>query len=435
MVSQFKIHLEQQFPELLSTPFLVACSGGVDSVVLVYLCAALRLDFGIAHCNFKLRGVDSDQDAVFVQSIAEKLAIECMTTDFDTETYVVRNKVSIQMAARELRYAWFDEIIKNSRFKKVLTAHHQDDNLETFLINLSRGTGIKGLTGIPSSNAVIARPLLAFSRNSLMRYAKEEKIVWREDASNTELKYLRNKIRHEVVPVLKELHPTFQENFARTQGYLKESEALLSRQKEQCQASLFEENKGLIYVRISDLIKLSPLKAHLHLLFSDFGFTAWDDIEQLLSGSSGKEVRSKTHRLLRNRDMLLLEELMQYDDRSYLIDENATESTYPVPMKIAFVPAIKEWGDDVLYIDKETLKYPLVVRKWEKGDYFHPLGLGGKKKLSKYFKDEKMSIIAKQQQWLLCSGEDIVWVIGKRADERFKVQKKTEKIVKFKLNK
>lgn len=404
-------------------------------MVLVHLCAALQLDFGVAHCNFKLRGIDSDQDAIFVQKITGDLAAEFLSNTFDTEAYVLKYKVSIQMAARELRYAWFDEIVKNTRFEKVLTAHHQDDNLETFLINLSRGTGIKGLVGIPMRSSLIARPLLNFTRADLEGYAKEEGIKWREDASNAEAKYLRNKIRHEVVPVLKELHPTFQENFGHTQTYLKESEALLASHKIQLQASLFDENEGLIRIAVTDLKNLSPLKAYLHLLFGDFGFTAWGDVERLLNGGSGKEVRSKTHRLVRNRDVLLLEELKEHDSTNYYLDENVVEMEHPVHMRIRPAAGIKEWGDNVLYVDKETLKYPLVVRKWEKGDYFHPVGLGGRKKLSKYFKDEKMSVIAKQQQWLLCSGGDIIWVIGKRADERFKVYKNTKKIIKFKLNK
>ncbi len=435
MLDQFKNHLEKQFPELLNTPFLIACSGGVDSVVLVQLCAALQLDFGIVHCNFKLRGTDSDEDAAFVREIAINLSVQFFLKDFDTITYVLKNKVSVQMAARALRYAWFEEIVENERFEKVLTGHHLDDNLETFLINLSRGTGIKGLVGIPLRAKVIARPLLAFSGAALVGYAEEENIEWREDASNAELKYLRNKIRHQVVPVLKELHPTFQENFGRTQKFLKESETLLAVHKGQLQASLFEENNGLVRIRVTELMKLSPLKAYLHLLFSDFGFTSWDDLVQLLNGCSGKEVRSKTHRLVRDRGFVLLEELKVYDDVAYLLSENVTELMQPIHLKIEMVPTIKELNDDVLYVDKETLNYPLVVRKWEKGDYFHPFGLGGKKKLSKYFKDEKMSIISKQQQWLLCSGNDIVWVVGKRADERFKVQESTNKIVKFKLNK
>lgn len=404
-------------------------------MVLVHLCAALQLDFGVAHCNFKLRGIDSDQDAIFVQKITGDLAVEFLSNTFDTEAYVLKYKVSIQMAARELRYAWFDEIVKNTRFEKVLTAHHQDDNLETFLINLSRGTGIKGLVGIPMRSSLIARPLLDFTRADLEEYAKEEGIKWREDASNAEAKYLRNKIRHEVVPVLKELHPTFQENFGRSQTYLKESETLLASHKIQLQTSLFDEKDGLIRIAVADLKTLSPLKAYLHLLFGDFGFTAWSDVERLLNGGSGKEVRSKTHRLVRNRDVLLLEELKEHDSTNYYLDENVVEMEHPVHMRIRPAAGIKEWGDNVLYVDKETLKYPLVVRKWEKGDYFHPVGLGGRKKLSKYFKDEKMSVIAKQQQWLLCSGEDIIWVIGKRADERFKVHKNTKKIIKFKLNK
>jgi tRNA(Ile)-lysidine synthase len=342
-----------------------------------------------------------------------------------------KNKVSIEMAARELRYAWFAEIMKENRLELLLIAHHADDNLETFLINLSRGTGIEGLKGIPAKTSLIARPLLPFSREQILTYANDEKLAWREDSTNQETVYLRNMIRHEVVPKLKELHPTFLNNYQMTQSYLADTASMLSDYIALLKSKLWLVEKDVVKIKVTELLKLKPTKSYLHALFHDYGFKAWDDMEDLLSGMSGKEVRSKTHRLVKDRAYLLLQELDSKTDTRFLIQANDTTIEKPIRLIIAEVDTISETADNILYVDKSTLKYPMVVRKWEKGDYFYPFGMTGKKKLSKYFKDEKIDVISKQKQWLLCTGDDIVWVIGKRADNRFKVKAETKKIVKI----
>ncbi len=426
MLTEFKSNIDKH---LYQKPFLLACSGGLDSVVLAHLCERAHLDFHVAHCNFNLRGKESDGDAIFVKNLASTLNKKYHITNFNTIDYVKKNKVSIEMAARELRYDWFAKIMKENALDFLVTAHHADDDLETFLINLSRGTGIDGLKGIPSKTDGICRPLLAFSQKEILQYAKKKKLQWREDSSNADTIHLRNQIRHEVVPQLKKIGPAFLKNFKKTQEYLADSKVILDNHAEALKSRLFHQKKGLIHVYIDDLNALQPQKAYLHLLFKEYGFTAWDDILALLTAMSGKEVHSKTYRLVKNRDSLILDKVETKYNKRYVINKEQESIEVPIKMSIEKVDDIGAQAKQIVYVDKDSLNFPLVLRKWEKGDYFYPIGMKGKKKLSKYFKDEKIDIVSKEKQWLLCSGNDIVWVVGKRADERFKVTPTTKKMV------
>ena len=402
-------------------------------MVLTDLCARCGMDFSLAHCNFQLRGAESDGDEKFVGYTANILSNKLYITHFDTIGYAQVNKVSVQMSARELRYPWFAEIMEKYGLKTLVTAHHADDNLETFLINLSRGTGIEGLTGIPERTDSIARPLLAFSREQIETYAKDRNIEWREDASNADTKYLRNSIRHQILPLLKALSPSFLDNFKHTQTYLAQTASIAADHILGLKKAIFREEGEIIKIPIAVFADLNPVKGYLYGLFYEYGFTEWNDVENLLTALSGKEVRSKTHRLVKDRDFLLLAEIKSPENRTYQIQENQAEIEKPVKINIKMVDAITETGSHILYVAKNALKYPLVLRKWEKGDYFCPIGMKGSKKLSKFFKDEKMDVIAKENQWLLCSDGAIVWVVGKRADERFKVSESTDEIVKLEL--
>lgn len=411
----------------------MACSGGIDSMVLTDLCTKCGMEFALAHCNFGLRGVDSEADEKLVVETANRLRKEFYISHFDTTGYANEHKVSVQMAARELRYAWFAEIMRKYGIKTLITAHHADDNLETFLINLSRGTGIDGLTGIPEKTDRIARPLLIFSREQIETYAKAKNVEWREDSSNADVKYLRNNIRHRILPLLRALHPNFSANFRNTQTYLSQTSTIADYHIGQLKAAIFEKKGTVTRIPIAALADLKPLRGYLYGVLHEYGFTEWGDVENLLTALSGKEVRSKTHRLLKDRDSLLLTKIKPFEKRTYQITKNQTQIEEPVKMSIAEVDAVTETGPHILYAAKKALKYPLTLRKWEKGDYFCPFGMKGSKKLSKFLKDEKIDMIAKESQWLLCSGEEIVWVIGKRADDRFKVSESTEEIVKFEL--
>lgn len=438
MLNNFQNHINQNLSFLNKSRLLIAISGGLDSVVLTHLCHQLKLNIGLAHCNFNLRGDESDGDEEFVLQLAEDLDLEVFIESFETEDYAKTYKLSTQMAARELRYDWFDELAEQLNFDFILTAHHADDNLETFLINLSRGTGLDGLMGIPEVNNKIVRPLLTFSREDIETYAKTNKLTWREDSSNASNKYLRNKLRHDVIPVLKEINPFLLQNFESTQNHLQDSKQIIEDTIVRIQKkAVYVDNDNVIRLSIKKLKKLSNPKAHLFELLKDFNFTEWDDVTNLLDAQSGKQVFSSTHRLLKDRDYLML-----IENNSEETQESISISEDKKQLKTSFgtlffdeADAIFDAQANVICVDKAKLKYPLILRKWEEGDFFYPSGMTGKKKLSKYFKDEKMSLIEKENTWLLCSEKDIVWVIGRRADNRFFATENTKQILKIELNK
>ena len=433
MLEAFKNHIENSFPELLDTHFIIACSGGLDSTALVELCHQANLKFSIAHCNFRLRGKASDGDEAFVRDYAQKIEKEVFVTQFDTLGYVRQHKVSVQMAARELRYAWFDQLLKENMGTYLLTAHHANDNLETFIINLSRGTGIDGLTGIPAKINDIRRPLLPFTRQELESFAQVEKMEWREDGSNADAKYLRNKIRLEIIPKLNELHPTFSDNFKNTLDYLKQTETIASAYLEKLKKDFFVDKGDRFDIEIKKLKELHPLSTYLHGLFSAYGFKEMDNLEVLLDGLSGKQLSSSTHVLVKNRDVLILTSNVEskLNTQEYLITEEEVPLNLPLNLKFSVVPERYNNTDNVIFVQKSALKYPLTVRKWKTGDYFYPIGLNRKKKLSKFFKDEKVDVLSKEKTWLLCSEGQIVWVIGMRADHRFRVEDTAQDIIKI----
>ena len=433
MLKGFKDHIDKSLSFLKGKQLLLACSGGVDSVVLAHLSVSIGLDITLAHCNYKLRGTESEEDETFVRQLAKTLGVKVVVKSFNTLEEVTSKRGSLQMVARDLRYQWFNQLLDNEGFSYVLTAHHADDSLETFLINLSRGTGIGGLSGIPEQNGRVIRPLLAFSQENILQYAKAERIEWREDSSNLESKYLRNKIRHGIVPLLSELHPTFLENFQQTQTHLQQTNALLHYYFEEIKASLFVTEGDFIKINIARLKEYNSLEPILYGLFQEYGFTAWEDIKELLEAMSGKAVFSKTHRLLKDRDYLLLSKLEIDKDEQFFIQENDMALQFPIHLKMEMVKTVEKSERNVVFLDKEKLNFPLLLRNWEKGDYFYPFGMKGKKKLSKFFKDEKVDVISKERQWLLCSDQEIVWVVGRRPDERFKVDGTTQNIIKITL--
>jgi len=433
---QFKKHIEKNLPFLKENKLLIAISGGLDSVVLTHLCNDFDLDITLAHCNFKLRGAESDADEMFVVELGEQLGVEVFVQSFDTETYAKTQKQSIQMAARKLRYHWFKDLVEQLEFDYILTAHHADDNLETFLINLSRGTGLEGLIGIPEINNTIVRPLLSFSRNEIEGYLKSKSINYREDSSNSSTKYLRNKLRHEVIPILKEINPQLLQNFNKTQGYLQASNEIIEDRIDAVSNKIIDKiSSDEIHFNIAKIKTLNNPHAYLYELLKAYNFTEWDDVYQLLHAQSGKQILSNTHRLLKDREVLILSEINSDKSlKSIFIDNFNSPITTPIGIfNFYYVTDIKDFKTNTVFIDKDTISLPLTLRKWREGDYFYPFGMTGKKKLSKYFKDEKLSLVDKENIWLLCSGDDIVWVIGKRLDDRFKISESTRHSLKIEL--
>ncbi|HBK72545.1 MAG TPA: tRNA lysidine(34) synthetase TilS, partial [Flavobacteriaceae bacterium] len=320
-------------------------------------------------------------------------------------------------------------------FDYILTAHHADDSLETFIINLSRGTGLDGLTGIPEKNDKLLRPLLPFTRKEIEHYAKTHNLTWREDASNAETKYLRNKIRHQIIPILKEINPNFLEAFLKTTQHLKESRQLIDEAVVNAKEKIVITTKNKeIQLKMDELKKLKHPKVYLYEILKEYGFTAWKDVANLLEAQSGKEVFSKTHRLLKNRGVLIVSKnLSDKENLEFIIGKNMTViEANNIKLRISELKDNHVISHlNTIFIDKSKLIWPLVLRKWKTGDYFYPLGMQGKKKVSKYFKDEKFSLLQKETTWLLCSDDKIIWIVNHRLDDRFKVTKNTKTILKI----
>ena len=430
----FDQHIKSHFPFLFEQKILVAVSSGLDSMVLADLCLKSELNIALAHCNFKLREAESDKEEAFVSNYAKTHKLTFFTKHFNTTHFADTSKISIQMAARELRYNFFDELCDSQQFDTILTAHHADDNLETFFINLSRGSGIDGLTGIPKINGKIARPLLPFSRNQIYEYAKTHNIQWCEDSSNASLKYKRNALRHELIPVLKSIFPTILEALNTTQNNLIASQELLKNHIEDIENRVIKfSSLDEIHYTIEQLKLLNPLRSYIYPLFGKYGFTDLDELYHLVDAQSGKQIHSNTHSILKDRNVMILTPKSALKSDFFLsitdLEKEIKLSEFGVHLNFERESNLGNSSKNTLFLDHDKLQFPLVLRSWVEGDFFYPSGMNGKKKLSKYFKDEKLSLIQKSKVLLLCSNEDVVWVVGMRPDARFLATSNTKHIL------
>jgi len=435
VVTAFKKHIAAHFPALADQKILIACSGGLDSIVLLHLLQKIGLTLGVAHCNFKLRGAHSDADLSFVETIAGNLGVPVFTTVFDTKTYAKTQGISTQVAARELRYEWFYSTARANGYDRIATGHHADDDLETFFINLSRVTGLRGLTGITSNTEQLIRPLLPFSRAQIMQFAKKEGLFWREDSSNSTRDYLRNKLRLDVIPAFKGVNKTVLQNFKQTQQHLKESQALLEDYITLVTKLVVSHTDAGYEIDSKQLQALPNTNTLLFELLYPYGFTDFKAIASILESEVGKKVLSKQYVLHKDRNHLVLTTREQVvDSRVYYIDAKQQSCTIPIKLNFTKVAQVGEHEPHSLYVDAAKLTYPLKVRAWRLDDVFHPFGMKGKKKLTKFFKDEKLSLLSKNSVWVLESGDEIVWVIGLRPDDRYKVTSATKEVLKIQWN-
>lgn len=438
MLVEFQKHLNQKFSFLQDKKILLAISGGVDSMVLLDLFKKSPYQIAVAHCNFNLRSEASDLDEQLVKEYCNENNIHFFVNSFNTVAYAELHKQSIQIAARELRYQWFDELLKNNNLDYLVTAHHLDDSVETFLINFTRGTGLDGLLGIPEINEQIVRPLLIFSRNQILDYAIQNNISWREDASNATTKYLRNKIRHDIIPILKEKNADFLQSFQQTISNLNDIKDLANDASEMVKQQVSISTDYILEIDIQKLKAFKNYKAYLYQWFKDFGFTAWDDICNLLDAETGKKILSTKYILLKNRNSLILKEISVINNDVFLIFEADKSIVYPITL--IFESLISENYDiqnkNQICVDADQLKYPLKLRRWEEADYFFPIGMKGKKKVSKFFKDEKFSIFEKDATWILENGnQEIIWIVGHRMDNRYRINNQTINKIKINLTK
>jgi tRNA(Ile)-lysidine synthase len=418
---------------------LLAVSGGVDSVVLVDVLHHLQFYFlSVAHCNFQLRGEESDEDEAFVRKLATKYRLPFFVKRFDTQEFASKNKLSIQVAARQLRYAWFDEILLSQQIPLLVTAHHQNDNIETIIYNLAKGTGIAGLHGILPKNGNIVRPLLCVSKEEILQYATENQLSWREDSSNESDKYSRNLIRHRVVPILKQLNPklenTFQENIEKIYAV----ENIFKNVVNEFKNRALKEIDAIYYLDIEVLRKESENQIKLYEILKDFGFN-YSQIKQIinaLDSEAGKLFTSNTHTLVKDRKHLVLapiqikNEAIQFEKKSPIVTHyNFTLELYTVPKSPDF-----QFSTDanIAHLDFDKLSENLTVRNFEHGDEFCPLGMKGKKKkLTDFLNDLKIPLNLKNQVLLLLSDKQIAWVIGHRIDDRFKITEKTQTVLEI----
>jgi tRNA(Ile)-lysidine synthase len=420
---------------------LVGVSGGMDSVVLLYILKELGYTCIAAHCNFHLRGEESNRDERFVTSLAEKWHIPFFKTDFDTEQYASEKGISIEMAARDLRYSWFKRIKEEERADYIAIAHHSDDVTETFFINLTRGTGIHGLTGIRPKKEDIVRPLLALSRNEISDFVRKEKLSFVEDSTNKENIYIRNRFRNRIIPQFKTINPSFQHTILQTIHHLRETEQFLKEQIAAIKKNIIRTENDLIFISIEKLEKQASASYILFEILQPYGFSATviADIWNGINAHSGKQYFAEKYRIIKDRNNLILSVKEKETTPAFFqITETDQQINQPLTITISYRTMdsdfVIEKNKNSCYLDADKLTFPLTIRKWEKGDYFIPFGMKNRKKVSDYFIDRHFSLIEKENCWLLTSGEEIAWIIGERSDERFKITEKTKKIIILKVN-
>jgi tRNA(Ile)-lysidine synthase len=429
-------------------PLLIAVSGGVDSVVLVDLCHQLSLPFAIAHCNFNLRGEESNRDEAFVKALAEKYQVPVFIEQFNTSAYANENKKSTQVAARELRYNWFQQIATDTTVLTalqqciievnrnlpvlILTAHHANDSIETLLMNFFKGTGIRGLQGIQPKHPQlknIIRPLLFATKKQLLQYAQEKKLPFVEDSSNAKDQYTRNYFRNQLLPAITKVFPLVEDNLQDNLARFSDIEILYNQAISIHTKKLVVQKGNEIHLPILQLQKCKPLPTILYEIINDYGFTANQitDVISLLNSPSGKYVQSATHRIINNRKWLIIAPINNIEANHILIEAHFGPIVFEAGLlnfKSGKTSNIQTDNNSV-QLNAAEIKFPLILRKWKQGDYFYPLGMQKKKKLSKFFIDQKLSLPQKENTWVLEMDKKIVWVIGLRIDDRFKITEKT----------
>jgi tRNA(Ile)-lysidine synthase len=410
---------------------IVGLSGGMDSMTLIDVLLSLGYNCMAVHCNFHLRGEESERDAAFVEQWCESAKVGLVSVDFDTYRYAAEHKISIEMAARELRYKWFEDIRKKHHADAIAVAHHRDDLAETVLLNLIRGTGIRGLSGISPKNNFIVRPLLGVSRDEIEAYVDERKLPFIFDSSNSDDAFVRNFLRLNVIPLLEKINPSVKNSIYRTAQHVGEARKIYDFYVENQKKAIFTDNR-------IDIDKLKTTLSPATMLFeilSPFGFNASviEDICQCLDSIPGKVFYSNDYRLIKDRKDLILDKISDenFSQREYAIDKVSQEITDPIRLKISFLSGNITINKDArfLYADADKLSFPLTLRKWQPGDWFIPFGMKGRKKLSDFFTDRKFSLPDKENAWVLTSDEDIVWVVGERSDDRFKITESTENVL------
>lgn len=419
---------------------LLAVSGGVDSMVMLSLTAAAGYRFGVAHCNFSLRGKESDEDEALVEREATRLGVEFFNRRFDTTAEMERTGESMEMAARRLRYEWFRELCDEHGYTVIAIAHHVNDSIETFFINMLRGTGLRGLTGINTQLGRVVRPVMFATRRDLHDYAVAHHIPFREDSSNRSTKYLRNKVRLGLVPMLKEIKPQFTTIMRRNISRLSQAQEFITASVEIIKQEVIEHNNGIDTLYVNRIASSLPRNYVIYeILSSTYGFKG-DVVDALChaldSDSTGRRFYAREWVAVVDRGNVVVSRIMEEDSCETLVEQRMQRAyaggsaLYFEYCSIDFIDSY-DLGDNVALIDADKLQFPMRLRRWKEGDWFVPLGMSGRKKLSDYLIDKKVSIAEKKRQFVLISGDDIVWVVGRRLDDRFCITRTTENVLKI----
>jgi tRNA(Ile)-lysidine synthase len=439
MLPQFQKFIEDNNLISKEDRVLLTVSGGIDSMVMAHLFLKMNYHFAIAHCNFALRGEESDLDEQLVRDFAGINAIPFFVTGFATKSFAEEHGLSIQMAARELRYSWFEKIREKEKYDLIAVAHNLNDNIETFLINLTRGTGLAGLTGMKPLSGRIIRPLLFATRKDISSYCEQNRISYREDRSNAETKYTRNKIRHLVIPVLKEINPSVEYTISETAERLSGINEILKDCIDRIKAEVTQNRNNCIYLNINSLHKYRSNRSLIFELFREYGVgsSQLDELIMLINGRTGSILLTSTHRLIRNRDEIIITEKLPIEEVHLVINdlEGLRESHLIESAEILEIKNSFNIPNDPLVacLDMLDISFPMIIRNWKAGDSFFPLGMKQKKKLSDYFIDRKYSIPEKEKKLVLESGGRIIWIIGDRPDDRFRINPSTKKILMLRI--
>lgn len=419
---------------------LLAVSGGMDSMLMCHLFKEAGFPFAIAHCNFQLRGEEADGDEQSVKQLAEKLEVPFFTIRFNTKEYAEQNKISIQVAARNLRYEWFEKIRKENNCRLIATAHQHNDNIETALFNFIKGSGVRGLRGIPVRQGNIIRPMLFATRAQIEEYVKDNNLTYREDSSNAETKYTRNKIRHELIPLIETINPAFEKTFAEKLDILTELEELYTSRNGRQAKQLFLPRKDDVYIPILKLKKTKHASTVLYEYLKEYDYTIEQVYDMLanLDDTPGKQFVTTKARIVKDRKFFILSLNTTKQFTTAIINEG--DKTVSLGNQELTVEKLSKENLKIkpdaafAYLDKSKLEFPLIIRHWKQGDYFYPFGMGmKKKKVSKFFKDIKMPLHQKETVWVLESNKKIAWVAGHRLDERFKVTDKTTAVLQIRI--
>ena len=427
MIDKLKKHILEHNLLESNDRLLLTVSGGKDSVCMLHLFVQLNYPLAIAHCNFSLRGADSDEDENFVKGLVNQYGLPFFSKRFSTNKYAQEKGVSIQMAARDLRYAWFQEL----GFDKIATAHHQDDNIETLLLKKGRKASLEGLCGIPVKNRNIIRPLLCFSAKEIESHLLQNKWGWREDTSNTSTHYQRNEIRLLQLPRLEKENPKIRKLLMQEITINQQKYAKLQQEVKRLFPIVWKKSNTHQEMNLNELLNHPQKEDLIYEFLKEYGPFSWQDVFALMESESGKEIFNQHYRLIKNRSsiLILINKIEKY--AAVKIDKKTKAINTPIPLSFSVTKrkdSISFSDNSMTLIDFSKLSFPLTLRKWKHGDFFVPLGMKGRKKVSDFMIDEKFSILEKENTWVLCSNDDIVCVVGYRIDERYKLVAQTEKV-------